>query len=245
MLSTVSTAKDTNYALGFVAVFLISLGVALSKNKKWNVITFGALWFLLFLLPTFMVPKLTGSGHRVYLPLIGFLILLSELDVIKNLYFNKKTIIPVLALISLLIAINVKHTSSFKNRLNFWKTAAEASPNSSLAHLNYGAALAGKGDYEKALMTYKKCEKINHREPMIHNNLAVVYAIEGKYNEAEREFQKEIEINPRYSDAYYNLGMLYKTTGRMNEAVQMWKKTLNIEPNHRRAISEMMKHYKK
>jgi len=244
-LSTVSVAKDTNNILGFVAVSLISLGVASSKNIRWNRITFGGLWFLLFLLPTFLVPVLTGSGHRAYIPLIGLLILISELDFVKNVDFNKKTIPLVVTLISLLIAINVTHTPSFKNRFNFWKTAAEASPSSSLAHLNYGAALLGKGDYDKALDVYKKCVRINSREPMIHNNLAVVYAINGRHAEAEREFKEEIRINPNYSDAYYNLGMLYKTTGRMTEAIRMWENTLTIDPNHQRAIIELANYYKK
>jgi Flp pilus assembly protein TadD len=71
--------------------------------------------------------------------------------------------------------------------LGFWGDAAEASPHSSLAHLNYGASLAGKGKYEEAIRTYKKGIMVNHYEQMIHNNLAVVYAIKRGYAEAERE----------------------------------------------------------
>ena len=231
--------------LGFAAVIFIFMEVVLSTHKRWNIITLGGLWFLLFLLPTFLVPVLTGSGHRVYMPLIGLLILISEFDFVKNLYFNKKTIPLVVTLISLLIAINVTHTASFKNRFNFWKTAAEASPSSSLAHLNYGAALAGKGDYDKALDAYQECVKINSREPMIHNNLAVVYAIKKRHIEAEREFKEEMRINPSYADAYYNLGMLYKTTGRMKEAIRMWQEALTLDSDHQRAINELAKYYKK
>ena len=244
-LSTVSVAKDTNYMLGFAAVIFIFMEVVLSRHKRWNIITLGGLWFLLFLLPTFLVPVLTGSGHRVYIPLIGLLILISEFDFVKNLYFNKKTIPLVVTLISFLIAINVTHTPSFKNRFNFWKTAAEASPSASLAHLNYGAALAGKGDYDKALDAYQECVKINSREPMIHNNLAVVYAIKKRHIEAEREFKEEMRINPSYADAYYNLGMLYKTTGRIKEAIRMWQEALTLDPDHQRAINELAKYYKK
>jgi len=241
-LSTISTVKDTNYLLGCVTVLLVSLGIVLSKKKRWNRIIFGGLWFLLFLFPSFVVPKLTGFEHRVYLPLVGLLILLSELDFVKDIHFNKKTSILAITLISLLIAINIRHTSSFKNRLGFWKTAAEASPHSSIAHLNYGAALVEKGQYEKAIKTYKKCVRINPHEPMIHNNLAVVFAIKRRYAKAEKEFQEEIRVNPTYSDVYYNLGMFYKNRGRMTEAIQMWKKTLTIDPNHRRSIKELAKY---
>jgi len=244
-LSTVSVAKDTNYMLGFAAVALIFVGVVLSTYKRWHIIALGGLWFLLFLLPTFLVPVLTGSGHRVYIPLIGLLILVSELNFMKNVYMNKMTSILVVILILLLIVINVIHTSSFKNRFNFWKTASKASPSSSLAHLNYGAALAGKGDYDKAFDAYQKCVSINSREPMIHNNLAVVYAIKKRYTEAEREFKEEIRLNPTYADAYYNLGMLYKTKRNMEEALRMWQETLALDPNHQRAINELARYYKK
>ena len=244
-LSTMSTPQDTNYVLGLVVVLLILLGVALSKTKRWDRIIFGGLWFLLFLVPSFVVPKLTGFEHRVYLPLVGLLILLSELDFVKDLHLSKKTSALLIMLSSVLIAINIQHISSFKDGFSFWKTAAEASPHSSLAHLNYGAALVGKGHHEKAIETYKKGIRANPYEPMIHNNLAIAYALKGRHAEAEMEFQEEIRLNPKYSDAYYNLGMFYKTTGRMIKAARMWEETLKIDPDHKRAIVELVKHYKK
>ena len=199
---------------------------------------------MLFLVPSFVVPKLTGFEHRVYLPLVGLLILLSELDFVKDLHLNKKTFVLLIMLSSVLIAITVQHTSSFKDGFSFWKTAAEASPHASLAHLNYGAALVEKGHYEKAIETYKKGIIANPYEPMIHNNLAIAYALKGRHTEAEREFQEEIRLNPTYSDAYYNLGMLYKTTGKMTKAARMWEETVKIDPAHTRAIIELVKHYK-
>ena len=189
--------------------------------------------------------KLTGFEHRVYLPLVGLLILLSELDFVKDLHLSKKTSALLIMLSSVLIAINIQHISSFKDGFSFWKTAAEASPHSSLAHLNYGAALVGKGHHEKAIETYKKGIRANPYEPMIHNNLAIAYALKGRHAEAEMEFQEEIRLNPKYSDAYYNLGMFYKTTGRMIKAARMWEETLKIDPDHKRAIVELVKHYKK
>ena len=221
-LSTVSTVKDINYVLGCVAFSLVTLGIVLSKRKRWNRISFGVIWFLLFLLPSFVIPKLTGFEHRVYLPLVGLLILLSELDFIKCIHFNKRTSILVITLISLLIAINVKHTSSFKNRLAFWKTAAEASPHSSLAHFNYGAALVWTERYEKG-----------------DNNFGDAYEKKDRWGEAIAEFKKTLAIDPNYAKAHYNLGLAYDEKGRIDEAITEYKRAIAIDPNSAMAYNNL------
>lgn len=251
-LSTVPTVEDINYALGCLAVFLVSLVVVLSKKKRWNRITFGGVWFLLFLLPSFVIPKLTGFEHRVYLPLVGLLILLSELDFVKDMHFNKQTSVLVIALILPLIAINVKYTSSFKNRLGFWKIALETSPHSSFAHLNYGTALAEKEQYEKvpnnlgnvdekkdrldeAIAEFKKALAINPNYAEAHSNLGGIYVRKGMFDEAIAEYKRAISLKPNYADAHTNLGIVYGRKGMLDEAITQFNKALAISPDYVKA----------
>lgn len=241
-LSTFSSPRDTNYVLGTAAILFIVCGIVLSRNKNWSRIVFGSLWFLMFLLPTFIAFEVTGSGHRVYLPLVGLLIVFSEFDFIKRLHFHRQTSIMTLLVVSLLVAVNVKHTASFENQFKFWKTAVEDSPNYSLAYLNYGAALEKERDYEEAARIYEQGIRLNPTEPMIHNNLGVVYAEMMMIEKAEKEFNREIEVNPAYSEAYYNLGFLYEITENIPQAIQMWKKTLTVNPNHQKSKRALAKY---
>lgn len=238
-LSTLSTARDTNYLLSICVIFLLCIGIFLSKDKNWNKIAFGTLWFMLFLVPSFVVPRVTGMEHRVYLPLVGLLIVVSQVSFIRALSFRKKTSVIVIAVISLLITINIKHTGSYKNLLNFWKVAAKNTTHSALAFLNYGAALFEKGNDDEAIQAYKQGIAINPKQPWIHNNLALVYMRKQMYAEAESEFFKELNNHPNYSDVYYNLGLLYKSTGFIEKATLMWERAVKLNPNHRQARDEL------
>jgi hypothetical protein len=242
-LSTLSTARDTNYLLSVTVLVLLCLGMLLSKDRDWNKIAFGSFWFLMFLLPSFVVPRVTGMEHRVYLPFVGLLIVVSELSFIRTLSFRKKTSVIVVIVISLLITINIKHTSSYKNLLNFWGVAAKNTTHSALAFLNYGAALFEKGDDEGAIRAYKRGIEINPGQPWIHNNLALVYMRQQRYVEAEAEFFKELNNHPNYSDVYYNLGLLYKSTELIEKATLMWERAVKLNPNHRQARDELAGSY--
>ena len=241
-LSTLSDAQDTNYFLGIAILALLCLGMFLSQNKNWNRVAFGLLWFLVFLLPSFVTPRVTGMEHRVYLPLVGLLITCSEFSLIKKISFQKPTSVAAMAVIVCLIAVNVRHTGAFRNLLSFWKSAAENTTHSALAFLNYGAALYENGDDEAAIDSYKRGIEIDSEQPWIHNNLGLVYLKEKMYPQAEAEFFAELKYHPDYSDVFYNLGLLYKSMGLMTKATQMWQRALLLNPNHQEARDELAGH---
>ena len=241
-LSTLSDAQDTNYVAGIAVLAFLCLGIFLSQDKNWRRIAFGLLWFLVFLLPSFVTPRVTGMEHRVYLPLVGLLITCSEFSFIKEISFRKPTSVAAMAFIGCLIAVNVRHTGAFKNLLSFWKSAAENTTHSALAFLNYGAALYEKGDDDDAINSYKRGIEIDSQQPWIHNNLGLVYLKKKMYPQAEAEFFAELKYHPAYSDVFYNLGLLYKSMGLMTKATQMWQRALLLNPNHRDAKAELAGH---
>jgi protein O-mannosyl-transferase len=235
-LSLLSTPEDTNYVLLLLTIFIVGGLFIFSTNVSWKRILFGFLWFNAFLLPAFLVHILTGFEHRVYLPLVGFLIMLFETDILKKLSLKRSyRLYSGAAFLALLFTVNLFHVRSFKNGFEFWRKAAENSPHSSLAKLNYGVRLAEQGKLDQALETYQEGLRINPGEPKLHNNVGIIYARTGKRELAESEFKREIELNPRYSDAYFNLGVLYGELGDRFGMQEMWLKALEIDPNHTRA----------
>ena len=237
-LSLLSTPQDHNYLLLAVALLLLAALFYFSRNVSYKKVLFGFLWFNAFLLPTFLVHILTGFEHRVYLPFIGFLIMLLETDFLKDLKLRHSyRLYTSVAFLVLLFAINLNHVKAFSNGFEFWKTASDSSPHSSLAKLNYGARLTEQGKLPEALQVYLEGININPLEPKLHNNIGIIYARTGKLDPAEQEFKKEIEINPLYSDAHFNLGVLYSQKHDLPRAIDCWMKALELNPNHERAKS--------
>ena len=93
-LTVLPIIQDTTFVYGILAIILIGGLIVFSKNKRWNYIFFGLLWFLVFLLPSFIRPNpdiiADFIEHRLYVPIIGFIIILLEIDLIKLMSLNRQ-----------------------------------------------------------------------------------------------------------------------------------------------------------
>ncbi len=247
-LSVLPLVQDTTFVYGILALALIVPALFFSKRARSGFIIFGASWFLLFLLPSFIRPNPAIVAdfieHRVYMPLAGFFILLLEADIIKNLDFKLKRYFAASGIIIILFAaITFFHIGNFKDRLSFWSNAAAKSPHSPLAHRNLGAMYYLAGLPDKAEPEYRKALELNPLEPMAHNNLGLIYASRGNFKDAEEEYKKELAINPAYDDVHFNLGVLYYKLGEFKKAEMLWKKVIELNPDYTDAYANLHAYY--
>jgi len=247
-LSVLPIIQDTSFVYGIVALGLITSLFFLKKEKRWNYLLFGLGWFFLFLLPSFL--KLNPGSvvdfieHRLYLPIIGLLIVLLELNPIKNWRKNKLYYYSFLIVVGMFGSLAFLHSFNFSDRLVFWQNAVETSPHHPLTHRNLGAMLYLEGDMVNAEIEFKESLKLNPNEEMAHNNLGLVYSNLGRLEESEMEYKKELEINPFYDNAYFNLGLLYYRKGQIEEAETAWKTALEINPDNLDAIYCLLNLYR-
>ncbi len=243
-LSVLPILEDSPLIYGFIAIALVSWLLFFSKKKRLSFILFGLIWFIFFLLPAFIRPNPEVVAdfieHRVYLPMIGFLIILAEIDWIKNLNFRrKKDLLAAVFVLLIFSSITFLYSFSFRNRLSFWTNAATNSPHSPLAHRNLGAMYYLDGNLDKAEPEYKKSLELNPREQMVHNNLGLIYMNKGQFAQAEEEYKKEFLVNPLYDNAHFNLGILYAKEGKFAQAEESWKKTIEINPDYAAAYQNL------
>jgi len=236
-LNVLPIIQDTSFIYGIVTIILLIFSIFLTKNKRWNFILLGLMWFFAFLLPAFIRPSpdiiADFLEHRLYVPIIGIFIILLETDFIKKIDFKKRSTLVIVSILILMFSfITLVHSRNFVNKLAFWKNATQNSPHHPLAHRNLGAMLYLDGDIKNAEKEYKIALELNPNEQMVHNNLGLAYVQQNKLTEAEEEYKKEIAINPNYDNVYYNLGLLYWQEKRYDEAISNWKKTLELNPNY-------------
>jgi len=72
-----------------------------------------------------------------------------------------------------------------------------------------GIEFGMKGQYDQAILDFKKALNINPRYAEAYNNRGIAYGQKGRYDQAILDFNKALEINPGYADAYYNRGIVY------------------------------------
>lgn len=245
-LSVFPVMKDMPFSYGLISLVLLAIWFCLSKKKNLKLIAFGFLWFFVFILLTLIKPINTVpefSENRIYLPMFGFIFVILGLGAIRlpavakkkiNYEINSKKIILFASILIILIfsSITIYRNNYYKDKLNFWKNAAETSPSFAFNHNNLGAMYYLDGKYDLAEKCYKKSLAINNFEPMAHNNLGLIYANKGLFKEAEQEYLEELSFNPYYDNAHFNLGLLYYKISRLEEAKKEWGKTLEINPEH-------------
>ncbi|MGI6373943.1 MAG: tetratricopeptide repeat protein [Patescibacteria group bacterium] len=232
-LSVLPVPADTTFLWSLLAIII--LVVALVKSKKINYprFIFGLAWFLIFLLPPFIISSAAPFilEHRLYLPLIGFLIMISEIEFIKELNFRKTGVKLGAGLILLILAIiTFTHSQNFSNRLTFWQRAVADSPHSELAQKNMGAMYYLAGDFQLAKEHYELALKLNPDEPMVYNNLGLIYFNLGELELAEEYFKLELARYPHYDKALANLGQLYYQQEKFIAAKNLFEQALYYNP---------------
>lgn len=237
-LSVLPATGDSGPWLSLIGWILVLVALLVSRRRQYSYLIFGAAWFLFFLLPPFMV----SDGlpyfleHRLYLPLIGFLIMIGEIDCLKSLTWpRRRTVIGALFILLLFGTITFIHSRHFRNPLVFWSTAVKDSPRTPLAYRNRGVVEYLSGDLVQAAEDYRQALLLNPDEPMAHNNLGVVYLVQKNFSAAVAEFQKELLVNPGYDKALLNLGEAAYFSGDEGRAVSYWRAALRSNPDNKEA----------
>ncbi len=210
-LSVFPIMRDSLFIPGFVGIALLAFLVIIQK-KCTPAMWFGITWFILFIFPSLIqigINPPVFHEHRLYVPLLGFLIFgLEILPIFKDEEKRKALQKVAISFILVFSILSLLRLPVFKERFAFWRNAIATSPNSAFSRNNLGAMYYLDGDTSNAEIEFKKALALNPLEPLVHNNIGLIYAAYGDFKNARGEFLKELEINPTYDDARKNLDSL-------------------------------------
>jgi tetratricopeptide (TPR) repeat protein len=242
-LSVAPTIPDTPIVPGIAALVLLTATIIFSGRRRVRFIVLGIVWFLVFAVPSLLVPRFVGLEQRLYLPMVGILVLILESAARGFIERPRYGVAIAACVIALFAGISIHHASVYRSRLAFWESAVATSPHSSYARGSLGAVYMSRNRVEDARAQYLRALELNPIEPKVNGNLGVIAAREGHRDEARTYFMKEITVNPDYPDAYFNLGQSYAESGDYSNAVKMWERTVEVRPDHREALLSLARYY--
>ncbi|MFH1193220.1 MAG: glycosyltransferase family 39 protein, partial [Candidatus Jorgensenbacteria bacterium] len=210
-LSVLPIMKDLPFLPGLIGIAILALLVIIRK-KNTRLMWFGITWLVFFIFLSLIQPGVNPPvfhEHRLYVPLLGFLILGLEIAPAFSNEEKRKALQKVAISIILIFSIlSILRLPIFEGRLAFWHNAVATSPNSAFSHNNLGAMYYLDGNITAAEIEFKKALELNPLEPLAHNNIGLIHMAYGDFKNARSEFLKELEINPTYDDARKNLDLL-------------------------------------
>ncbi|HUB66943.1 MAG TPA: tetratricopeptide repeat protein [Candidatus Methylacidiphilales bacterium] len=226
-----------------VVLLLIATAVAL---VRWPLIGFIGAWFFIILAPTSSIFPIVVSPigeHRLYLPLLSFLV---PLALVLRHFFGARFWYPVIALALIYGSLTFIRNWDYSSAVSFWKLAVSQQPKNARAHNNYGVTLLvaaesddARGDKEeatrKAIAASQQFREATRIQPLYadaHYNWGNAATKLGNYPEAITHFQTALEQKPVLSSAQNNWGNVLDAMGKDAEAVQHYQMALQIDPNN-------------
>lgn len=231
--------------LSFIMLSSIFL-FALSKVKKNKLMAFGILWFFIGLSveSSFISIKDVYFEHRLYFPVVGFILFLiglifNESTLKTRQYTIKKPLlyfsIVFVTLIFFYSAFTLQRNYLFSDGKRLWSDVLNKAPNSDRAHCIYATNLLDAYDADNnvkylnsAEKEFKKAIDLNSNNDTAHCNLAKVYLLKNELKKCIREAETTNNLNAS-TYSYNNMGSAYEKLGDTDKAIQAYLKGYNLD----------------
>ena len=212
-------------------LFLAGLLLALAKRQR--IASFCILWFLLHLvIESSIIGLELVFEHRLYLPMVGFSILLSSLlSPVSGRGCSWVLAICALVVCTLSVATYTRN-GVWQDGETFWDDVLSKNPHSHRAHNNLAILLDKEGRLEEAVHHYAEALRLKPNYPEAHNNLGVALEQLGRFREAIDHYFAAMDIRPSYIDACMNLGVALMRQGNLEGAVRSFHVALEIRPGN-------------
>ena len=232
-LSVMPVPANSSPAWGLAALAIVSMLTLLGGIGRKRYFLFGAAWFLAFLLPTAL--RTLNFAYlleqRLYLPLMGFMMMAMELVPVQKLSKKKWAWVPAALLLLLFSAATYRHSATYRNDITFWDNAVKNSPHSYFAHSILGQRYYAQGHPDLAEREFQKSLALRPGDPLIEHDLGLVLMEQGKWAGAEKALVSAVGNLPDDPGLRKNLGLVYTKLGDWPGAETQYRAALALNSN--------------
>ncbi len=207
------------------AFFVFLLWVAIRNRKRDTLLLFAAGWFLLFLLPVTNIYKVNDSfikEHWLYLPSVGFFLLLSR--ALLSLYRQEGRTRRILASSGMVLIIafyavsTISLNASWSDAVTFLKRSIRYYPDYAVFYNELGCALEERGRIEEAIGFYREALTRDPGLTAVYSNLGRSLVQAGRTDEAVAAYRRFLASHPEEISMYFVIAGCYDRMGRHEEA---------------------------
>jgi tetratricopeptide (TPR) repeat protein len=197
---------------------LLSFAVAVAApGVQRGVRLFGLFWFAITLAPASVVPLyVLVNDHRLYLPLIGLIIIGSSIPSSQL----RRLQMPLIVLVVLLGLLVVRRNGIWENEHTLWSDAARKSPHPlvPVAYVHLGNYAKDEGRLAEAVSYFEQALEIDPDHTAALNNLATVFDAMGDQEQSIAIYERLLHQKKDAMEVRYNLARALQQSGHGKRA---------------------------
>ena len=244
----VFTSYDIHAVLGLIFLIgMISVALLLAVSRVWRPVVFGIWWFIIGLLPGAMLIQAdVESDTRMFLPLIG--LVLAVAWTFRMLLPSGEPLRRLEAIVAAAIILALGFGTYARNRvwsdeLGLWYDAIEKHPKSVHGLLNYGLALAAKGQASEGFEYLRQARHINPDSAEVEANMGTVAGLLNRNGEAEDHFRVGLQLGADRPLSHFLAAAWLEKQGRYADALESYSWASSLAPTDLRPRYGMMRCY--
>ena len=214
----------------------ISLGWRLRNSSPR--ITAGIFWFFIFLaVESSVIPLDPIFEHRMYLPIIGLILIIADLSCRAN--WKAPVLTLWIACILCLSILTIDRTALWAAPEAFWKDNIEKTPMCFRPYYALGEVQKDAHSYTEAITSLNKALELYPQSSGVLFSLGATHGRLGNWRQAADLMQQSFDINPSKYNVAYNLGVSYENLNEYSLAEKYYKLTTSIEPKYAKSYSAL------
>jgi len=237
--------------ISFCAALVLSALVIISGRYTKKII-FGALFFLVTLLPALQFVRVSGAivaDRYAYMPTIGLYYIIgvfvfwvhgtNRVTRVAKGIFSACVITALLGLCFL----TWQKCGIWKDSVTLWSDALKNTSSNAKAYNNLCQAYIAAGRSKDALPLCRQAMRIDPADAFPCFNLGWAYETMGRPQKALALYRRALALDPEFLMAANNLASLYAESGHSDEAIALWTRALEISPQFAVAHYNLAKCY--
>ncbi len=228
-LTVFPEAREITLVWGWIAVAGLAALVFFSKSHTRPLTWIGLGWFLVFLIPVLVVPKSLNDQvfeHRLYIPVIGILLMLSQAIPFGNTLKPELRRAILFGIAAVFSIQSLVRTGYFNDPITFWTHAAEGSPGSAYARMLLATKHTDPAEMERI---FREARALDPQLKNLNYYLGKVLYDRDQHDSSARYLRLEVDRYPN-PDAYFLLAKIAFVRNEFDSAAVLLEKVVELNP---------------
>jgi len=217
-------------SLAALAGLVVLWGTAWRLHRRRPLLALGIAWFFVTLsIESSIIPLDPVFEHRLYLPMVGFVLVL--LDLLPRVPWPKGRVAAVAVIVSLLSLLTWQRNALWGDAVDFLEDNLRRRPDNVRVMVMLGNAYAAAKRPEDGMRLLEQAMQLNQRYDFAYTARGKMLIDQGRGGDAIPFLLKGADLFPTSVQMHEYLGIAYGQVGELQKALEHFRQALQLNPD--------------